>query len=198
VSPSAPDAVALAELRMSSRIDDFAKLYEIYQSGKMRRYNLLFAVNGGAFAILELATAGDNPAASAVAEAATPTAVDVLLARLPWGLAIFSLVMFVDIWRFGQWMRATLRAQSEKASAPLGEAFTPVGKAILLVIASLLITGWLLLALDRPQWTWLPPTLFAAWFLLLLTLANLSECERVEKLFADIYIRLPQLCRKAR
>lgn len=98
-----------------------------YIDGKMRRYGLLFAVNGGALAIAKL-TADDNSAK--------------LLGRLSvrhlaLGAIIFSIVMVVDIWLFGQMMRKKF----------LGElAFSKLGKTISLMLGALLVVSWLLVA----------------------------------------------------
>lgn len=98
-----------------------------YIDGKMRRYGLLFAVNGGALAIAKL-TADDNTAK--------------LLGRLSvrhlaLGAIIFSIVMVVDIWLFGQMMRKKF----------LGElAFSKLGKTILLMLGALLVVSRLLVA----------------------------------------------------
>lgn len=98
-----------------------------YIDGKMRRYGLLFSVNGGALAIAKL-MADDNTAK--------------LLGRLSvrqlaLGAIVFTIVMVVDIWRFGQMMRKKF----------LGElAFSKPGKIILLMLGMLLVVSWLLVA----------------------------------------------------
>ena len=100
-----------------------------YIDGKMRRYGLLFAVNGGALAVAKL-TADDNTAR--------------LLGRLSirhlaLGAIVFTIVMVVDIWIFGQMMRNRF----------LGElAFSKRGKTILLMLGTLLVGAWLLVAVS--------------------------------------------------
>jgi hypothetical protein len=108
-----------------------AELYKVYQDGKIRRYNLLFAVNGGAFAILKFSVGPGGSSSSP----------EVLLPLLPWGMVIFSLAMFTDIWSFG-------RAMSKSPELE-GTAFTPIGMIILSIITALLVTGWVLLALGK-------------------------------------------------
>ena len=98
-----------------------------YIDGKMRRYGLLFAVNGGALAIAKL-TADDNTAK--------------LLGRLSirhlaLGAIVFTIVMVVDIWLFGQMMRKKFLREL---------AFSKPGKTILLMLGTLLVISWLLVA----------------------------------------------------
>jgi hypothetical protein len=98
-----------------------------YIDGKMRRYGLLFSVNGGAFAIAKL-MADDNTAK--------------LLGRLSVkqlavGAIIFTVVMVVDIWLFAKMVRREF----------LGElAFSKVGQIILLLLGALLVSCWVLVA----------------------------------------------------
>ena len=96
-----------------------------YIDGKMRRYSLLFSVNGGALAIAKLMT--DAESAKLLGHLS--------IKQLALGAIIFTIVMTIDIWSFGQMM-------SDKF---LGElAFTRRGKLILVLLACLLIGGWLL------------------------------------------------------
>ena len=95
-----------------------------YIDGKMRRYSLLFSVNGGALAIAKL-MADDNTAS--------------LLGRLTVkhlavGAMIFTTVIVIDIWLFGEMMRVNF----------LGDlAFRTAGKVILILLGVLIISGWL-------------------------------------------------------
>ena len=98
-----------------------------YIDGKMRRYGLLFSVNGGAFAIAKLMTDADTAK---------------LLGRLSvrylaFGAIVFTIVMVVDIWLFGQMMRKEFLCEL---------AFTKRGKTILLLLGTLLVSGWVLVA----------------------------------------------------
>jgi hypothetical protein len=99
-----------------------------YIDGKMRRYSLLFSVNGGALAIAKL-----------MADANTSK----LLGRLSvWHLAlgaiVFTIVMVIDIWLFGQMMRRRFLEEL---------AFSIAGKIILLLLGTLIIIGWMLVAI---------------------------------------------------
>src|SRR5436309_326632 len=73
---------------------DVLEAHRTYTDGKMRRYNLLFSVNGGAFAIAKLIREGNTGGLD--------------LERLALGMMLFSAVMAVDIWFFGQMMRNEL------------------------------------------------------------------------------------------
>jgi hypothetical protein len=69
------------------------EINKLYEDGKHRRYQLPFAVNGGAFAIAQLLTHKD-------------TTKIVALETLSLGMALFSIIMTTDIHTFGQKMRA--------------------------------------------------------------------------------------------
>ena len=98
-----------------------------YIDGKRRRYGLLFSVNGGAFAIAKL-----------MADENTAKLLGGLSVRyLAFGAIVFTIVMVVDIWLFGQMMRAEFLDEL---------AFTKRGKTILLLLGTLLVSGWLLVA----------------------------------------------------
>ena len=102
--------------------------YTLYGSGKKRRYSLLFSVNGGAFAIFKLLTRSDNNVLG-----------DLSLAHLAIGLGIFTILMAWDIYAFGEKMR----------DRHLGkEVFGLEGKAVLLLLGSLIVSGWFLVSPD--------------------------------------------------
>lgn len=101
--------------------------FDIYENGKHRRYSLLFAVNGGAFAVAKLLATEQQ---SRVLGGLT-------LAQLAVGMIAFSAVMTWDIWGFGAKMRASY----------LPDAFGRQGQAVLLLIGGLICAGWLLVSL---------------------------------------------------
>jgi hypothetical protein len=101
--------------------------FKAYEDGKHRRYSLLFAVNGGAFAVAKLF----------VDEKAAPGLGSLTLGRLSFGMILFTIVMIADIFMFGQKMRDTY----------LQDAFGPQGKAVLMLIGILLCAGWFLAGL---------------------------------------------------
>jgi hypothetical protein len=98
-----------------------------YIDGKLRRYGLLFSVNGGAFAIAKLMA--DDKTARLLGRLS--------VTHLALGAIIFTIVMVVDIWLFGKMMQ-------EKFLDEL--AFQKPGKIILLLLGTLLVVGWLLVA----------------------------------------------------
>ena len=62
------------------------KLFKAYESGKHRRYNLLFAVNGGAFAVAKL-----------LDEKGTAGVGKLTVDNLAYGMIAFTIVMGFDI-----------------------------------------------------------------------------------------------------
>jgi hypothetical protein len=95
---------------------------ELYLEGKMKRYSLLFSVNGGAFAIVQLSAERKLPG-------------ELSIFALSVGLIVFTVLMISDVWLWGADMR-------EKHSLRL---FRPVGQIILLMIGALLVAGWALI-----------------------------------------------------
>jgi hypothetical protein len=96
-----------------------------YEDGKHRRYNLLFAVNGGAFAIAKLLVGTAKEPGAVVGE--------LHLCHLAYGMAVFTTAMAVDIGAFGLRMRGKNK-----------ELFGWIGWAVLLIIGSLIVAGWML------------------------------------------------------
>jgi ACR3 family arsenite efflux pump ArsB len=102
-----------------------------YLDGKMQRYKLLFAVNGGAFAIAKVGQ-GDHVNLG-----------NLDLGKLAIGAIAFTIVMTIDIWLWGQQMRETYLAKE-------AQAFSFAGKTILLLLAALQIFAWSLAATFQP------------------------------------------------
>ncbi|HKR60895.1 MAG TPA: hypothetical protein VJS64_14330 [Pyrinomonadaceae bacterium] len=99
-----------------------------YIDGKMRRYSLLFSVNGGAFAIAKL-----------LADDSTAKLLGRLTVRhLAFGSIVFTIVMVVDIWLFARMIQREFLKKL---------VFGKPGKTILLLLGALLIGGWLLVAI---------------------------------------------------
>jgi len=100
--------------------------FKAYEDGKHRRYSLLFAVNGGAFAVAKLVA---QPNVSNVVGSLT-------MHQLSIGMVLFTIVMTADIFMFGEKMRKTY----------LPDDFRWQGKLVLLLIGILISAGWLLAA----------------------------------------------------
>ncbi len=107
------------------------EVIEFYETGKHRRYGLMFAVNGGAFTVAKLI----GEAGGAAAGAAELALGGLTLRALALGLAAFTVAMTVDIWSFGLRMRA-------RDPGLFGRA----GKLVLLAIGGLIAGGWILVA----------------------------------------------------
>ena len=98
-----------------------------YIDGKMRRYSLLFSVNGGAFAIAKLMT--DENSARLMGR--------LTVQHLAFGAIAFTIIMVIDIWFFARMMKKQFLDEL---------AFSKVGKTVLLMLGTLLIVSWLLVA----------------------------------------------------
>jgi hypothetical protein len=106
-------------------------IFRAYEEGKHRRYNLLFAVNGGAFAVVELfATLTESPT---ILDPTDPVLGSLTLSQLSLGMALFTIVMVVDIFMFGEKMRK---------QAPALDLFAWQGKIVLILIGLLIAAGW--------------------------------------------------------
>jgi hypothetical protein len=99
------------------------EVYNLYENGKHRRYTLLFAVNGGAFAIVSFLLKGDT----------NQETLPLLLGIGPV-MALFSAAMGFDIDDFGKKLRNFGGAL---------ELFGGKGRLVLLVISLALVAVWL-------------------------------------------------------
>jgi hypothetical protein len=108
--------------------------FKTYEDGKHRRYQLLFSVNGGAFAVAKLL--GDKDL-SGIAGHLT-------LSRLSIGMLLFTLVMVTDIFAFGEKMRKFMGGNEKPPPDSLG-VFGPPGKVVLLLLGALICAGWILI-----------------------------------------------------
>src|SRR5262245_11741735 len=109
---------------MASEEKQISENFKSYEDGKHRRYNLLFAVNGGAFAIAKLFAEKD----------AAVVLGNLSLRHLSLGMILFTIVMVVDIFIFGAKMRATY----------LPDVFGWQGKVVLVLLGILICAGWFL------------------------------------------------------
>lgn len=98
--------------------------FTAYENGKARRYGLLFAVNGGTFALAKLLS--DTKSAQILQSVA--------LFLLAAGMICFTVLMCRDIKAFGEKMRDNY----------LPSVFGPKGEQLLKYIQYLLIIGWIM------------------------------------------------------
>jgi hypothetical protein len=140
-----------------SQFQKIKDVYNLYEAGKKRRYDLLFAVNGGALAIAKLLTTVKD-------EVLDSSKYHVLggltLLHLAIGMTLFTIFMVWDIYAFGEKMRVSYLKR---------EVFGTLGKIVLRLIGLLIILGWLLVTLNPkcPESIFINPFMIFAIFLLL-------------------------------
>lgn len=101
-----------------------------YIDGKMKRYSLMFAVNGGAFAVAKLMTEADKAGNTILLG-------NLRLWHLALGAILFTVLLVIDIYLWGQMMKKKF----------LGDlAFNVPGKVILIFLGVLLVSAWILVA----------------------------------------------------
>lgn len=157
-----------------------------YLDGKMQRYRLLFAVNGAAFAIAKIIKNPDN----------TGIAGALNLLWLAVGAIVFTTLLWIDIWAWGEMMRRRFEYLHGDT------IFQWKGKWILSGLASMLIVAWGLAAWDElgglPPWLPEPLRLWSqripvrVRFLLLVSPAIVGVGVVTRQWFAD---RPEQRCR---
>ncbi|MGE4043329.1 MAG: hypothetical protein AB7F35_00645 [Acetobacteraceae bacterium] len=106
---------------------DVAKLYE---DGKHRRYGLLFSVNGGTLGLAKLFA--EDKAGDFLGSLTIP--------QLAYGMIVFTLLMWWDLWTFGQRLREDV-GDHERGSRNKG-MFSLTGKTVLSVICLMIIGAW--------------------------------------------------------
>jgi hypothetical protein len=105
------------------------RLFKAYEDGKHRRYNLLFAVNGGAFAVAKL-----------LGEKGAIALGNLTMSRLAIGMILFTTVISFDILAFGWKMRGKSVPAPQKVWDGI---FALPGWIVLLSIWLLISFGWL-------------------------------------------------------
>ena len=119
---------------------NFQEAYKLYEDGKHRRYELLFAVNGGAFAVANLS--GKSSGLGGLR-----------LSYLAVGMVLFTITMVVDIFTFGTiWHgigESPAIQQSIDTTKPV-TIFGLPGRVVLVLIGVFICSGWLLAGFGRP------------------------------------------------
>ena len=116
-------------------------LERTYIDGKMRRFYLLFAVNGGAFAIVQLAKG----------EEGLKFIGNINISILSAGVMLFTALMLIDLWVYARGIR-NMESRWIKQKAIDGNdngdprVFSAYGKCIILGMWVLLSGGWFLAA----------------------------------------------------
>jgi hypothetical protein len=130
----------MVQIEAPVRTDLDEKLFGAYEAGKHRRYNLLFAVNGGAFAIAKLLGEGQAMATGGLT-----------LRHLAVGMVLFTTIMSFDVLAFGHGMRR--RSMRHRSALTLRERFRSwtseglfrlPGWIVLGTLWLLISAGWLL------------------------------------------------------
>jgi len=122
--------------RPDAVIDSYETVFRLYEDGKHRRYQLLFAVNGGAFTVAKLFSKLET--ANILG--------NLSLNEIAYGLAVFTVLMTIDMMVFGQRMRCAVGDTKRGLSQGL---FSLWGKGVLALISLLIVVGWLLVASAR-------------------------------------------------
>lgn len=104
---------------------------DLYENGKHRRYTLLFAVNAATLAIAQLMNANKQMGG-------------LTQKTLAVGMAVLTLVLIVDIWKFGQRSRTNPLFSDPPPAKPPLDLFSYVGQFVLGLVGLLITTGWLI------------------------------------------------------
>jgi hypothetical protein len=101
-----------------------ANTLKTYNDGKFSRLNLMFAVNGGAFAIAKLLFENNKPLLGKIT-----------LPHVAFGAIIFTVVMIADTWHWSSMMKKHFLEDL---------AFSCFGKIALILLGLLIILAWAL------------------------------------------------------
>jgi hypothetical protein len=141
---AAPDD--LATLAAVHSLGSYKEVAKAYEEGKHRRYELMFAVNGGGFAV-----------ASVFKEITGKTDLvgNLTVHRVALGMMAFTAVMYLDILVFGFRMRYAGHKSDAKSFCEFFSKywrrivadffygiFSPFGAVILTLLCALIIGGW--------------------------------------------------------
>lgn len=119
---------------MASKLGEYPTVFKFYEEGKSRRYNLLFAVNGGVLAIAKFFPSPDGAFLT-----------ELTLRQVAAGMVVFTILMGIDIWVFGTRMR---EAGGDIGAGAGRGIFSWWGRGVLALICVLLVLAWLAVALS--------------------------------------------------
>jgi hypothetical protein len=111
-------------------------IHKLYEDGKHRRYELLFAVNGGGYAIATLIAKGEVKHLGQLD-----------LWWIATGMIAYTVIMGFDIYQFGLRMRG-VEKMFQPGKDPL--LFGWVGRIVLLLLCILIVGGWCLASRPAP------------------------------------------------
>jgi hypothetical protein len=134
--PERHAAPTMAMKRPDSIFGSYDTAFRLYEDGKHRRYELLFAVNGGAFTIAKLFSEPNTAKFLG----------NLSLNEVAYGLAAFTVLMTVDMMVFGQRMRS---AVGDDKLGWFKGVFSLWGKGVLALVSLLIVVGWLLVRPER-------------------------------------------------
>jgi hypothetical protein len=130
----------LWQLPSGSAFAEYEKEFKAYEDGKHRRYELLFAVNGGAFALARLFPEQDHGQWLA----------RLSLDDLALGMIVFTVIMVFDIVTFGTGMRNLARSTTWTLWTGI---FSLIGLLVLFVLCLLICAAWYLSRPSLPPWS---------------------------------------------
>jgi hypothetical protein len=124
--------------------------FSAYENGKHRRYEILFAVNGGAFALAKLF---HGETANPVPNPPTLFLGGLSIDHVALGMIAFTVIMFIDIAAFGHAMR---RWDCDLGHLPeewgvFKRIFSLIGLIVLFALCALISGAWYLVQAHYPR-----------------------------------------------
>ncbi|MDQ4121960.1 MAG: hypothetical protein M3209_10995 [Acidobacteriota bacterium] len=113
--------------------------FGLYENGKQRRYNLLFAVNTAVFAIAQF-----------INKERVVNDKFSVLSIFSVGMILFTVVMVIDIFKFGKRYRELVNqlASSDTPNKFKDSIFGGWGKFLLFFLGVLICVGWLMICVS--------------------------------------------------
>lgn len=111
------------------------EIFKLYEDGKHRRYNQLFVLNGGAFAVAKIL----------FTDKGVTSIGGLTIDKLSIGMILLTVVMVYDIFRFGLNMRKADTETTDKREIihrSKSTLFGWPGRIVLVAIGLIICTGW--------------------------------------------------------